>query len=149
VEESREAMSIRFILDSSLALAWCFESESNDSTEEILDSFGEGTTAYVPALWAWEVNNMLTLAERAKRITAAKRLQKVAFLQSLPIELDEFAHRQCWGSTALLARDHILSVYDATYLEMGVRLNMPIGSLDKELRAAAQKEGVKVLPIKI
>jgi predicted nucleic acid-binding protein len=142
-------MSQSFILDSSLALSWCFESEVTEATQEILASLAAGATAFVPALWAWEAQNVLCMAERNKRHTAASRQQKLAILRSLPIELDPFAHQQALGETGRLAQEHKISVYDAAYLEMALRLGLPLGSLDTGLRAAAKKTGVKCLPDKI
>jgi len=142
-------MSTNFVLDSSLALSWCFDDEATDSVQEILETFGEGARAFVPPLWAWEINNTLTMAQRTKRLTPAERIEKSSLLQALPIEVDEIAHKQCWTATSTVAHEQKLSVYDAAYLEMAIRLNVPLGSLDSDLRAAAKKVGVKLLPSKV
>lgn len=41
-----------------------------------------------------------------------------------------------------LAREHRLSVYDAAYLELAIRRQLPLASLDRQLRAAAVASGV-------
>lgn len=89
------------------------------------------------------------MAERNKRHTPEICQQKLALFQALPIQLDEFAHKQAWGETLRLAREHKLTTYDAAYLEMAVRLSLPLGTLDTSLRAAAKKAGIACLPEKI
>jgi predicted nucleic acid-binding protein len=43
-----------------------------------------------------------------------------------------------------LARTHLLTVYDASYLELAGRRKLPLCTLDKQLIAAATKDGVNV-----
>jgi hypothetical protein len=40
---------------------------------------------------------------------------------------------------------HRLTVYDATYLELALRLSLPLATFDDDLRRAAQQEGVSLL----
>jgi predicted nucleic acid-binding protein len=150
VEESKSAMTNPIVLDASLAVSWCIQDEQTEETEEILDSFAGGFRALVPALWLWEVNNILLVAERRGRLTYAKRKQQIAILRSLPIEIDEDAAEHTWSDTNSLARTYGLTVYDASYLELALRLGIPLGSLDSELRTAATKKAsVKCLPRKL
>jgi predicted nucleic acid-binding protein len=146
MEKLRTPVNGRFVLDSSLALAWCFEDERSDETYHVLEAFANGAVAVVPHLWAWEVNNTLILSERTKRLTPAQRIERISLLQRLLTEIDEAAHKETWSTAAMLAREHKLSLYDATYLEMSIRLNLPLGTLDAALRAAAKKVGVALLP---
>ncbi len=88
------------------------------------------------------------MAERAGRLDSAERHQQMVLLQKLPINIDQEAHQQAWNETSTLAHAHKLSVYDAAYLELGLRQGLPLGSLDKSLRTAAKKLGIKCLPEK-
>jgi len=137
---------LNFVLDSSLAMAFVFQDEATSETDEILDSFGQGAKAFTVPLWRWEVANALVMAERRRRITAAESNRHLRSLQSLPVELDENAWQEAWQGTVLLARKHQLTIYDAAYLELGVRRGSSLGSLDTDLRKAAKVEGVKLLP---
>ena len=103
-------MISRFVLNASLALSWCFNEESAPATERILRSFIDGSTACVPYLWMWEINNTLCLAERSNRLTKSERLEKINLLLNLRIDFDETAHQQCAGSTTDIALEHRLSV---------------------------------------
>jgi predicted nucleic acid-binding protein len=139
---------LNFVLDSSLAMAFVLADEATAETDKILDTLGQGAKAFTPALWRWEVGNVLLMAERRKRITAAQSSRHLAALQALPVETDEDASREAWNAGLLLARKHHLSLYDASYLELAIRRGVPLGSLDAELRKAAKAEGVKLLPEK-
>ena len=139
---------MNFVLDSSLTFAFLFADEATDNTDKLLYALGQGGSAFVPALWHWEVGNGLFQAERRKRITPADTNRHLTALRSLPVETDENATGEAWNSTLLLARKHGLTIYDAAYLEVAIRHGLPLGSLDAELRKAAKTEGVKVLPDK-
>ena len=135
-----------FVLDSSLAMAFVFDDEATPETDRVLDDLGEKDEAVTPSLWRWEVGNALLMAERRKRIAAADTNRHLAALQALPISADENAFQEAWTASLLLARRHELTLYDAAYLELAIRLGVPLGSLDTELRRAARAEGVKLLP---
>jgi len=137
---------VTFVLDSSLAMAFVFEDEASPKTDRVLDDLGVGDEAVTPSLWQWEVGNALLMAERRKRITAVDTNRHLAALQALPISADENAFKEAWTASLLLARAHKLTLYDAAYLELAIRLGVPLGSLDTELRKAAKAEGVKLLP---
>src|SRR4051812_46620925 len=122
MEEHRTPLRDRFVLDSSLALSWFFNDEKTEATAEVLKKFADGAVAIVPHLWAWEVNNILGIAERTKRLSSAQRVEKASQLQRLLKEIDHAAHNEAWTNASTLARDHKLSLYDATYLEMAIRL---------------------------
>lgn len=141
-------MSEDIVLDASLAVSWCIQDEQAEETAEILDRFAGDFSALVPALWIWEVNNILLVAERRGRLTFAKRKQQIAILRKLPIQIDEDAPEHVWSETNSLARTYGLTVYDAAYLELALRHGIPLGSLDNGLRAAAGKASIKCLPRK-
>jgi predicted nucleic acid-binding protein len=82
---------MNFVLDSSLTAAFLLADEATTETDEILDSLGRGAVAFVPALWRWEVVNLLLMAERRKRIGSADVLRHLARLKNLPIEVDDDA----------------------------------------------------------
>lgn len=134
----------RFVVDCSVAAAWCFEDEATPQTEALLDRL-EADTAVVPALWHLELANVLALSERKGRITPARAAQFIALLGELSIEVDDQTQARALGEILNLARAHKLTSYDAAYLELAMRLGIPLASNDGPLRAAAQKLGVKLL----
>jgi predicted nucleic acid-binding protein len=142
----RVVQATDFILDGSLTMAWCFEDEASPETDEIQDWLTTGTRAYVPTLWHLEVANVLWACERGQRIKEADSTQFLAVLAALNIVTDDQTERHASQSTLSLARRHALSVYDAAYLELAMRLGLPLGSKDDPLRKVAQAVGIRVLP---
>ena len=61
-----------FVLDASMTLSWAFEGESTPFTVAVLKSL-ESVHAIVPALWAFEVASVLSIAERRGRMNVACR----------------------------------------------------------------------------
>jgi predicted nucleic acid-binding protein len=134
-----------FVLDGSLTMAWCFEDEASPESDEIQDWLTAGARAYVPALWHLEIANVLWVCERRKRLREADSVRFLAVLQALNIATDHETERQAGQATLGLARQHGLSVYDAAYLELAMRLGLPLASKDEALRKVAKAAGLSVL----
>ena len=132
-----------FVLDCSVTMAWLFPDEATEATERLRESLIE-TRAFVPSLWPVEVGNVLLTATRRGRIRADEWPQIRAYLQALPIEIDPVSTSRTWGTSLELANAHRLSLYDAMYLELAVRLRMPLVTLDRALRSAGQTVGLDV-----
>jgi len=132
------------VVDSSVALTWCFEDEQTPASLALLEAVVDvGATA--PTLWPLEVLNALIMAERRRRLDAAQRQRLTGLLRDLPIVLDNETAAQAWSATVQLAERHRLTVYDAAYLELAQRRALPLASLDPELRAAATAAGVALV----
>ena len=134
----------RCVLDSSVALAWVLPGEGSDATEALLDEIA-ATGAAVPSLWPLETANVLLYAEKARRITRDERRRSLTTLAALPIRIDPDTAAQAFGSTLSLAESHGLTLYDASYLELALRLALPLASLDRKLRQAAQASSLELL----
>ena len=91
-----------FVVDNSVALAWCFEDEQTPAVMDVLDRTTQ-TGAVAPLLWPLEALNGLLAAERRKRIDAVKRRALAGFLRELPITLDGQMAEQVWTATLALA----------------------------------------------
>ena len=130
-----------FVLDSSVALAWCFPDEKAPTPEAVLDSL-TAARGVVPSLWHLEVANSLLVGERRKRSSEAETVNWLRFLGSLPIAVDEETFARAWSTILTLARSHNLSAYDASYLELASRRGLPLASLDKDLVTAAKAIGI-------
>ena len=134
----------RFVLDTSVALAWCFEDEHSARADRILDLL-VSATATVPAIWPIELGNALLAAERRKRITPAGVSSSLRLLGSLRIRLDDAAPSLDSEDLVVLARSQNLSVYDAVFLRLAMREGIPLATLDLSLARAARRAGVGVL----
>ena len=130
-----------FVLDTSVALAWCFPDEHAPYPQSVLDSLA-ATAAAVPSLWHLEVANALLVGERRGRCTAADVATWLGFLAALPIRTDPETEARAWSDALTLARTYTLSAYDASYLELAVRRGLPLAALDGKLKTAALAAGV-------
>jgi predicted nucleic acid-binding protein len=133
-----------FVVDSSITLTWCFEDEATQATDALLLRLSiDG--AHAPSVWPLEVLNVLLMAQRRGRITLKARQDRVTHLQALPVILDTETAAQAWTITNLLAERHGLTLYDAAYLELAQRLDLPLATLDADLRTAAKALDVPLL----
>ncbi len=142
-------MSLDFVLDSSVTMAWFFHDEAGSSSDELLDELNRDGRAVVAMHWALEVSNTLLVAERRKRCSVADTAHYVGILNALPIEVDSETATNAATSTLALARSHELTLYDGAYLELAMRRKLPLATLDRDLRSAAKKVGVECLPKKV
>lgn len=133
-----------FILDCSVTMAWLFEDEKTHYTEEILKQLSHQAKAIVPPLWYIEVNNVLLVAERRGRVKIAETRHFWTVLHQLPITMQNQQGHYDAESILNLGRQYQLSAYDATYLDLAIKFNCPLASLDKALLKAAQDVGVAV-----
>lgn len=132
------------VLDSSATLARVFPDERTDAIMDTFRMVGcDG--AWVPELWLLEVANVLNVGIRRGRISKANRDGILDDLNELPILIDSEGRNHTWKRTLELADTHRLTIYDATYLELAVRLALPFATLDEDLRTAAEAEGVPLL----
>jgi predicted nucleic acid-binding protein len=131
----------RFVLDCSVALSWCFPDEKTHESDQVLQSLKRGT-AIVPSLWFLEVSNALLVGQRRRRVTADVARQALTLLGQLPIETDDRSGFSLSSELLTIASQHTLSTYDAAYLELALRLSLPLATLDRQLKTAAEAAGV-------
>jgi predicted nucleic acid-binding protein len=132
------------VLDASVALSWCFKNEATEAADRVLERLAAGT-ASVPAIWHVEIANVLAFSERRRRITPARSTEFIAMLETLVIVVDEETPSRALGHVLELAREERLTAYDAAYLELAMRLGIPLASKDGDLCDAAERVGVSVL----
>ena len=134
-----------FVLDVSLACAWCFADEATPEAWALLEQLPQ-SPAVVPALWLWEVGNVLVQAERRQRISAAASREFLTLLETLPIDIEPAAVGVVWHDTLAIARSQQLTAYDAAYLELAMRRGLALATRDRDLMRAAEAVGVALLP---
>ncbi|MBW4698061.1 MAG: type II toxin-antitoxin system VapC family toxin [Aphanocapsa lilacina HA4352-LM1] len=132
------------VLDSSVTLAWLFSDEVTPATQNVFDAVLAGR-AWVPSLWHLEVANALQMGVRRGRISAQFRDASLIDLALLAIAVDPETDTFAWSATLRLAERYQLTLYDAAYLELAQRLNVPLATLDQELRVAGSALGLVLL----
>jgi predicted nucleic acid-binding protein len=137
-------MSVGFVVDCSVAATWLFPDEATPHTGRLLRRL-ETEAVLVPALWFLELTNVLALAERKGRVTVAQSTGFIKELSKLDIEVDSQLAERALDQLLPLCRAHQLTSYDAVYLDLAIRRELPLASLEEPLRKAAKKAGVKLL----
>jgi predicted nucleic acid-binding protein len=132
-----------FILDCSPVMASYFDDETSNYANRVMDT-AEKEGAAVPALWQLEIANSLLIAERRKRTTVDRMQRWVEAIEELPISVDPYTTNQALNKTLHIARAYNLTSYDAAYLELAQRLNLPLATLDKKMKEAAKKAGISL-----
>jgi predicted nucleic acid-binding protein len=136
-----------FVLDASVAVSWCFPGDPAENTAYSRRILSMLTTeeAVVPEIWAFEIANVLFVAcNKRKRITEQQINEYLHRLKKLPIRLER---NELWVNVDLQARARKwdLPAYDAAYLDLAMRRNIPIATTDDDLKRIAEREGLKVL----
>ena len=126
-----------FVLDASVAGPWILADEQSEAAARIAHRL-LSEDALVPALWWYEVRNLLVVCERRGRLERSESDLFLSRLADYPIKVDAEVD---WDATMRLARKHQLSVYDASYLELAIRSRVQLATLDVALQRAAGKEG--------
>ena len=133
------------VVDSSIALTWCFEDEGSAETDAMFERVRDDG-AIVPGLWHLELSNVLLQAERRGRITASDVATRLDLIAELPISVDQETTARAWREVLTMARTEGLTTYDATYLELAIRRGLPLLTKDGELAEAAKRLDIVVLP---
>jgi predicted nucleic acid-binding protein len=128
-----------------MTLAWYFGDETSPAADSLLAAVTRHG-AVVPPLWRVEVANGFQSAIRHRRIDQRYRDDSLADLRLLPIEIDAECDARVWPSALPLADRFGLSVYDACYLELAQRRDLPLATLDARLRSAAAALSLRPTP---
>lgn len=127
-----------------MALGAVHKDESTLAREAVLRRAGrEG--AFVPSLFRLEVGNTLLRNVRRGRYDQKRCDEYFANLAMLPITADGQTDEFAWTKSRELAERHKLSLYDASYLELALRLGVPLATLDGDLQKAALAEDVELI----
>lgn len=129
---------IQFVLDCSVAISWCLVDEDDDYANAVLALMPDAE-AFVPEIFTLEIANTLLVAERRNRMTSTQTVSAINLIQSLPISIDSQTSAKALGATITLGREQELASYDAAYLELAIRLGLPLVTLDERLTKAATR----------
>jgi predicted nucleic acid-binding protein len=127
-------------------MSWCFKSDANKYGDAVLDILAE-STALVPPIWPLEVVNVLLVAERRNRLKQVDSVRFITLLSQLPIVVEHEGPERKMKDLLSLGRATNLSSYDAAYLDVAMRNDCPIATLDKKLIEAAKNVDVTTLKL--
>jgi predicted nucleic acid-binding protein len=127
---------LTLVIDSSVTLAWVLDDERENALGSLESLYLERAT--VPQHWILEVTNGLRLAVRRQRLKPNEPAVILERLRMLPLQLDVETADRGWSDTLALADRFGLTTYDAAYLELALRLDAPLATLDQDLARAAR-----------
>jgi predicted nucleic acid-binding protein len=134
-----------FVLDASVALRWLLD----DGTPQMrayalrVSEALESESAIVPVMWGLEIANVIARTEAKNIVSEAESKTFISMLLAADIRVDAATCEHALFATLDIARRFKLSAYDASYLELALRLGMPIATLDEDLMKAAKQTGVR------
>ena len=96
----------------------------------------------MPLVWHLEVRNSILVAERRGRISRVESDRRFESWNRIPVETDVTLD---FDAAMALARRHKLSYYDAVFVELAIRLDAQLATLDQTMAQAAEAEGVPIV----
>lgn len=127
------------VVDASTILAFVLEENSSaaDDTIDLVQKHG----AHAPVIWWYEVRNVIAISERKGRISRSDASSLIHSISRVRLEID----RETPDAIFEIARMRSITVYDAAYLELAMRRDLPLATLDASLAQAAKAEGVLLI----
>ena len=128
-----------FVADASVTAAWFIESQANAYTDRLLDRLAD-ERVYVPGIWPAEFTSIFLVLERRGKLRA-EQVQAILRLASrYPITVD--VERVPLAKLCRLSRQYGLTAYDAMYLELAIRMDLPLCARDGALIQAVRMAGL-------
>jgi predicted nucleic acid-binding protein len=129
------------VIDCSISVGWFLPGQTTPYTTAVSSylSRGQGAHAWVPALWGIEFANVLRTACKRRKLDGVRAQEILTETMGLPIRFDPNMARP--SELLALALRHDLTSYDAAYLDLAMRLQLPIATQDAALREAALASG--------
>ena len=132
-----------FVLDAEVTVAWRVPARGTSYPSGVLGRMTRAI-AVVPECWFLHVAERVRGCVRKKQLTAPQASQFFTDLQAFAIWVDNETPFRAWGDTFDLARAHRISADSAAYLELALRMNLPLATTDATLSRVAPAAGVSV-----
>lgn len=130
---------VAFVVDNSVVVAWLYQGQANAYTERVLESSGT-STLQTSFMWPAEFANAATVMVKRGILTDELGTAMIQMADALGLLVDRTPVDL--GALYQLSRRFSLSAYDASYLELAMRLNIPLATRDTALMRASQTLGL-------
>jgi predicted nucleic acid-binding protein len=129
---------MRYIIDASVTASWLLPDENTPEAQAYF-SLLTGENGFVPPIWLYEVTNICMMALRRGRLSQHQMTEALNRMDHLPVRAQPEIPLL---TIRYVAERHKLTIYDAAYLELTLRLDGQLATFDKALAAAAFANGV-------
>jgi predicted nucleic acid-binding protein len=102
----------------------------NEPEKSRIITLTQGHTLVVPEVFPYEIGNALSAMMKRKRLDKEQALQSFAIFETIPLRLIKVDITQAIN----LAHQFNIYAYDAYYLEIALRLQLPLMTLDKQMK---------------
>jgi predicted nucleic acid-binding protein len=134
-----------YIIDSSFGAAYSLLDEQNDYVDSFFDGLTDNDILLVPQLFWYEISNIFRNSVVRKRIEAKDVPAMLEGIEDLNLNTDTISGSDYSASLFKLARKYSLTCYDAVYLELAIRKQAVVSTLDDDLKDACIKAGLQTL----
>jgi len=131
------------VVDASIAVAWCAPSQATLLTRASLKAVIEDG-GQVPAQFWFEVLYSVARLERRGIVTRVEADEFVELLSTLPLTIAAASSSSDMVRLHAVARRYGVKIYDAAYLELALRTELPLATRDDALASAARQAGATV-----
>jgi predicted nucleic acid-binding protein len=132
-----------FVVDASVAMGWLLRSQADQYT-----SVAEGallnSPAWIPYHFGIEILRSLRSQERRNLLTSREVDEAISRLLDFPLQQDADGLLEHTPTIVALARREGLRVADAGYLELALRLELPLATRDAALARAVERSGASL-----
>jgi predicted nucleic acid-binding protein len=136
-----------FVLDTSIALKWFLKDESDRVYSlAVLRAITDDRPPVVPFLWYYEIANVVLTQVRRKRIVFEDAAVYLNIIDEMAIEIDP-PNSSAILQLPYLASMHNLTGYDAAFLELAMRLQLPLATSDQALVRAASTAKIPLFKV--
>ena len=138
---------MNLVVDCSFFMSSILPDETNQKVEDIFNRISTGEfKVYVPSIFYLECTNVLASSLSRNRIKQEVFEEYIHLLTLMPLNVDRFsATPESVHSIGKLAIKYNLSSYDASYLDLTIRLEASFASLDKKLKDSCIQAGIHTL----
>lgn len=136
----------RFVLDASVALAWFVDKNIDPYALHIQERLLREDRAVVPPFWRIEIVNGLVVSEKRGTLTRSDVTEALTKVETLLGDSIDYREEDIsMGRLLATARQFRLTAYDAEYLETAISMQLPLATLDRQLKAAAAQASVELI----
>lgn len=142
VDHNADINSLSWVVDSSFTMPLFLADEQANEIDGFFNvALQRNIQIFVPAMWWFEVSNVLHLSVKRQRLTSQQAIHAIEICQGFNFfQIEPIIFNQVLFD---LAQTYHLSAYDASYLDLALRYQAGLASLDKQLNAVAQQLGIE------